>query len=234
MGAVWGSVANAVIYRLPKSIPWTRGKSVCPSCGHTLASADLTPLLSWLLLRGKCRYCKKNIGWRYFVVEAVMGIGFAVLTSLFGWGAAGLIIGFWASVVIAVMDWETSLVSDAMCLVWLAGILLWQWSTGLDVGSSILGILVSVGMIGGIWAYSRGKAMGFGDVEIAAVFGWWLGWPLAGVALWIAFVSGAVVGVAMIATRKTKIKATMPFGPFLVIGAWLAWGLGDKLLAALF
>ena len=209
-GAIAGSAANAIIYRLPHGVSWWKGRSLCPRCKHPLAWYDLIPLFSFLSLRGKCRYCGTAIGIRYLLVELVMALGFAYLhTPLL----AGLL---FATVVIAVMDWESMLVSDWMVGIWLVLVLLlgqFSW----------VGLAVGVGLIGAIWAISKGKAMGFGDVEIAAVLGLWLGWPKTAYALWIAFVSGAAVGIWYLVVGKKKMKSRIAFGPFLILGSWLAF-----------
>lgn len=210
VGVVAGSVANALIYRLPRGISWWKGRSMCPECKHALAWYDLIPLLSYLFLKGKCRYCRKPIAIRYFLVELVMGIAFAVS------GLSFLSCLVWVTVVIAVMDWEMGLVSEWMVVLW--GLLvLWK--------GSWVGLGVGVIIIGGIWAVSRRRAMGFGDVEIAAVMGWWLGWPKIVVGLWVAFVGGAIVGVI----TKRKLHGVIAFGPFLILGTWIAYLWGDKI-----
>jgi leader peptidase (prepilin peptidase)/N-methyltransferase len=156
---------------------------------------------------------------------------------------------FWATVIIAVMDWETRLVSEKMIVIWGFLVLTMQFASPLlckmsnvkcqmsnqiqisnfQIQNNFMGLLVAVGLIGGIWAVSRGKAMGFGDVEISAVMGWWLGWPRIAPALWISFVSGALVGLWLMVHRKMKMKSEVAFGPFLILGCWVANLWGDKI-----
>ena len=211
IGAVAGSVASAVVYRLPRGLSWWRGRSVCSQCKHALAWFDLIPLLSYLQLQGKCRYCHKAIGIRYFLVELVMAVGFAYFQSPL---LAALL---FITVIISFMDLETMLVSDWMVGAWFILVVL---STQYSV-LSFYGLLAGIGVIGGIWALSRGRAMGFGDVEIIAVLGMWLGWPKIGVAMWWAFVIGAVVGVIKLWRGKAKLKSQIAFGPFLILGGWI-------------
>lgn len=222
VGATAGSVANAVTYRLPRRISWWSGNSICPKCKHQLAWYDLIPLLSYLMLGGKCRYCRKPISWRYFLVEIFLGLSFVVINS-HSWSYNSLILSaiLWISVVIAVMDWETMLVSDWLVGSWLVLVLI---SMNYElITMNLIGTAVATTLIGGIWAVSRGKAMGFGDVEIAAVFGLWLGWPKVAPALWISFVAGAVVGIWYLAVGKKRMKSRIAFGPFLILGGWLAY-----------
>lgn len=218
-GTMAGSVANALIYRLPRNISWVKGHSMCNHCKHKLAFLDLIPILSYLMLGGKCRYCKKSIGLRWFLLEIGMGLGFVWLSSPL------LCAILFVTTVIAFMDWETKLVSEALVLIW--GILVLG---NFNIWGPVAGIL----LIGGIWAVSKGRAMGFGDVEIAAVMGLWLGFPKILIAIWIAFIVGAVVGGVMLLNKKTKLKAQIAFGPFLIIGTWVAYFWGDKIVKYVF
>ncbi|MEK7164133.1 MAG: prepilin peptidase [Patescibacteria group bacterium] len=212
LGVIAGSVANAVIYRVPRGVSWYKGRSFCPNCKHALSSCDLLPIASYLLLRGKCRYCQSPIPVRYLLVELFLGVGF-VLSPLSNLGI------LWVSTVIAVMDWETMLVSDWMVLIW----------GGLVVVSSgiggISGGLVGMGVIGGLWLITNKKAMGSGDIGIAAVLGLWLGFPKIITALWVAFVIGGIYGGYLLITKKAKLKTAVPFGPFLILGGWIAYTL---------
>lgn len=157
---------------------------------------------------------------RNFGVELVTALGFVFLP----WQLWGV---WWVTIIIAVMDWETQLVSEAMVVVW-GALAIMTASLGW------LGLAVSLGVIGGLWAISKGRAMGFGDVEIGAVLGLWLGWPKAGIALWAAFVIGAVVGVVKLARKTSKLGSEIAFGPFLIIGGWIAYFWGGKIIAWLF
>lgn len=129
------------------------------------------------------------------------------------------------------MDWETKLVSETLVVIWaILAILNSPFGSPSLIKEGVGGVLIGVGFIGGIWAVSRGKAMGFGDVEIAGVAGWWLGWPKIAVGLWAAFVSGAIVALGFVVRGKLKMKSTIAFGPFLVLGAWVASLWGDKII----
>ena len=247
-----GSAANALIDRLPQRESWMSGRSKCDQCKHELGAADLIPVVSYIALGGRCRYCRKPIPYRNLVVEIFLGTFFVLIFNLqFSIFNQFLIFNViilqtmaWVSTVIAVMDWETKLVSEAMVILW--GVLIFahkfsifnfQFSINLLISqlqTDFLGVLVGVVTIGGIWAVTKGKAMGFGDVEIAAVMGLWLGWPKVLVALWTAFVVGGVVGAAKILQRKAKMKSQIAFGPFLIIGTWVAYAWGDMIIQWLF
>ncbi len=221
LGMMAGSVANAVIYRLPRNISWIRGHSKCNHCKHELGFWDLIPILSYLLLGGRCRYCKKSIGSRYLFVELLMGLGFGLLANPL------LCAIFWVTIVIAFMDWETKLVSEALVLIWAILVI---GSRNINVGGALIGIL----LIGGIWAITRGKAMGFGDVEIAGVMGLWLGWPKIAAALWVAFIVGGVFGAWQMIRHKKNLKSQIAFGPFLIVGVWVAYFWGDMIIKYVF
>ena len=227
LGAVVGSAANALIDRLPKKISWARGRSRCDSCGHQLNASDLIPVVSFLCLGGKCRYCHRKIASRNLIVELAMVVGVSGIIGLRGiTGESMVLVGiWWLTVIIAVMDWETRLVHEGLVLVWgLLGVV----SSGYGM-SSLWGALVGLGLVGGLWAVTRGRAMGFGDVEIATVMGMWLGWPKIGVALWVAFVVGGIVGGWLLVGGKKKLKSEIAFGPYLILGAWVAFMWGDMI-----
>ena len=194
IGAMMGSAANALVDRLPRRESWVRGRSRCDKCRHVLGWQDLVPVVSYLILKGKCRYCRSPIPYRNLVVEVFLGVSFGLVAQLHSLPVAQLILMgiLWVTTIIAVMDWETRLVSELMVVLWGAMVIAHQFSNNFQ--SNLIGSIVGAGVIGGIWAVTKGKAMGFGDVEIAAVMGGWLGWPVVAPALWIAFVAGAVVG----------------------------------------
>lgn len=246
-GAIFGSAANALIYRLPRQTSWTRGKSICPGCKHQLEGIDLIPLFSYILLKGKCRYCRKDIGASYFWLELFMTMGFGIIgfwpqTDL---GIKICLVGIlWTTTIIAVMDSQTKLVSEWMVVIWAvfsSGLVYLQ--NGWQIQNIFLGVGVTGLIVAGIWAISKGKAMGFGDVEIALVMGLWLGWQRGAVALWMAFVTGAVWGGYILFSNRSSakpvksekiLKQEMAFGPFLIAGAWIAYFWGDKIFGYVF
>ncbi len=213
-GAIIGSVANALVYRLPRGLSWSQGRSRCPKCHQALAWYDLLPLVSFLILGGKCRSCHKPISLRYLVIELFMVVGFLWLPTPLLWAL------WFVTIIIAFMDWETMLVSDWLVVIGLVLAFLINWPPS---KLWLWGLLLAVGLIGGIWALSRGRAMGFGDVEIVAVLALWLGWPGVGIALWVAFVSGAIVGVGYLLGGKKRLQSQIAFGPFLILGGWAAY-----------
>ena len=161
LGLIAGSVANAMVDRLPRRESWFAGRSHCDKCGHVLGVADLVPVVSYLSLGGKCRYCRSPIGRRNLVVELFLGLSFIVING-HSWSYNSLILSaiLWVTVMIAVMDWETQLVSD-----WLVG--MWFVLIIFNVQYSIFniyGLLVGAGVIGGLWLVTK-KEGWEGDIK---------------------------------------------------------------------
>ncbi|KKS32523.1 MAG: Type 4 prepilin-like protein leader peptide-processing enzyme [Candidatus Amesbacteria bacterium GW2011_GWA2_42_12] len=240
LGIILGSVANAVIYRLlagrqaSPDLSWWRGRSICPKCKHKLGFWDLIPLLSFLFLRGKCRYCHSPISLRYFLVELFLGAAFVFVGihySVFSTRLLWMAI-LWVMTVIAVMDWETMLVSDWLVGSWLIMILLTMNYELITM--NLLGVAVAVGIIGGIWILTKKKGMGSGDIGIAAVMGLMLGWPKIAIGLWFAFITGAAFGLWSLVFGHKKMKSAIPFGPFLILGTLIASIWGEKILRIFF
>jgi leader peptidase (prepilin peptidase)/N-methyltransferase len=198
IGVAMGSAANALIDRLPRNESWFKGRSKCDKCRHALNGKDLIPIFSYISLKGRCRYCRSPIPYRNLILEIILGLSFIVING-HSLSFNSLLLSFIAviSVIIAVMDWETMMVSEALIVVWGGLVILANWANAAN-WANWGGVLVGVGLIGGLWVVSRGRAMGFGDVEIAAVVGWWLGWPKVLIGLWAAFVSGAVVALCFV------------------------------------
>lgn len=222
VGLIAGSVANAIIYRLPRGISWYKGRSFCPECKHPLSIYDLVPIASYLLLRGKCHYCHSPIPTRYLLVEVFMGLVF-ILGYLSNLGFLSYLM-IWITVVIAVMDWETMLVSPRLVRIWAIIVILNLISFHSLNINNLFGLFLGLGFMWSIWKFTNGK-MGDGDIEISAVLGLWLGWPKIINALWFAFVIGGIYGAYLILSKKAKLKTAVPFGPFLILGGWIAYTL---------
>jgi prepilin signal peptidase PulO-like enzyme (type II secretory pathway) len=226
LGLVFGSAINAIVWRLYVGRSWTRGRSECPDCGHQLAARDLVPVVSWLWLRGRCRYCGKRIHWQYPVVELVT----AVLFGLSAWvlvGSDPVTAGFWLVmlvmlVVLAVYDLRWLLLPDKVMVPLIAVALVYAAVTaGLAHSPRVLlGALVAAAVAGGafytlVWA-TKGRAMGGGDIKLVFAMGLMLGVKALVVALLLAFNVAAIVGLVMIAMKLRGRRDQIPFGPFLV------------------
>lgn len=233
LGAVVGSFLNVVIYRLPRGLSVIRPGSMCPACRRPLAPLDLVPVVSYLLLRGRCRRCGQPIGARYLLVELAGAVLWWAAWARFGpgpdfWRAAVL-----ASLVVtaAAIDLEHGIIPNRLVLSGLAlGVPLAAWSGLPRLADGAVGLLAAGGLFFGVsLAYPGG--MGGGDVKLAALIGWYLGWRLALVGLLFAVTLGALVGLGLIAAGRRRRQDTIPFGPFLAAGALFALYFGAEALA---
>ena len=239
LGLAVGSFLNVVIYRLRHGRSPIKGRSICDQCKRQLGWRDNIPLLSWLWLRGRCRYCKAKIPADYPIIELLSGLEFVwvywllkVNFSFFGqvegfYSLALLVywlILFSGSLVIAIYDLKYMIIPDEVwwLLVVVAGVRLFfshQWQ--------VLPAAVASGLfLYSLYWLTRRKGMGFGDVKLGVLMGLVLGWPLIIVAYFFAFLTGAGVGVILILTGKKKFKQKIAFGPFLILGMLVAklWG----------
>ena len=246
IGAAVGSFVNVLIYRTVEGEDWVKGRSRCDQCRKLIAWYDNIPLLSYLILGGKCRNCQKPISIQHPVIELLTGLLF-VWWYLIGFTFFKLVESplsyvqpiFWLIVgllllIIFVADWLYQIIPDfanvglgILAVVYrlylsMTGVMRWE-----DFWAAVLTGLVMFGLLFLIWWLTRGRGMGFGDVKFALVMGILLGWPRAGIALFLAFVLGALVGVILILVRVKKPRERIAFGPFLVLGTAIAlvWGL---------
>jgi leader peptidase (prepilin peptidase) / N-methyltransferase len=237
-GLVFGSFGNVLIARLPKEQS-LRGRSACPRCGATIRLYDLIPVFSFIALEGRCRDCRSPIAIRYPLIELASGALFAAALALFPMdliAAAFTAFGLWALLLIAVIDAETQSIPDVLTLtVGIAGLALHLWAG--DAG--IVAPLVGLAFFGSQWAFSKGKWVGSGDVLLAAAMGFFVGsWRLMLVALMLALMLAYIIGAAFVIVQmllqNTKPGQSVAFGPFLVLGAALAFAWGERMLMVLF
>jgi leader peptidase (prepilin peptidase) / N-methyltransferase len=235
-GAIVGSFLNVCIYRLPlgKSVVWPA--SACPHCNRGLAWYENIPVASFLVLRGRCRTCARPIGWRYPLIEALTAVMFAAAWWFFGPGillVSRLLFGC-ALIVLFAIDFEHHLLPNVITL---PGIVIgFVFSVFAEPGwiASAIGILLGGGSLFLIAeAYYRlrhEEGLGMGDVKMLAMIGAFLGWKLVLVTLFLASVSGSIIGVAVMAVKRGGLKYALPFGTFLAIGAAVAAVAGDFLV----
>ena len=228
IGLVVGSFLNVCIWRLPRHESIVLPASHCPSCNRPLALYDNIPVLSYLILGGKCRYCKTRISWRYPLVELINGVGYTVLMWRYGLGWPLLIYGvlFSALVVITFIDLDHQIIPDRITL---PGMVI-----GLAAGSFILpngliegaaGLLLGGGLFYLIAVLSRG-GMGGGDIKMIAMVGAVLGWKAVLLTIFVGALSGSLVGILLMLLHGKGRKTPVPFGPFLSLGTvvFLFWG----------
>jgi leader peptidase (prepilin peptidase) / N-methyltransferase len=235
-GAIVGSFLNVCIYRLPlgKSIVWPA--SACPQCRRELSWFENIPVASFLVLRARCRTCRTAISWRYPLVEALTALFFAFAWWYFGAGvllASRLVFGC-ALIVLFAIDLEHHLLPNVITLPGIAVGLAFSSFTEPGWIASLIGIVFGGGMLYLIAeAYYRVRheeGLGMGDVKMLAMVGAFLGWQLTLVTLMMASISGSLIGVILIATRRGTMKYALPFGTFLALGAAAAATVGPALL----
>lgn len=234
-GLFFGSFLDVLIDRIPIGKSVIYGRSVCEFCNHTLAFYDLIPVVSFLFLRGTCRYCHKKLSLQYPLIELVSGFLFVCIYFL-EMPMSPLQISIFAidvllaslGLVLTIIDIKHRILPDKLLIVFGALCLL---RFVLDNPFLIINrfevALLSMLPLLLIFLFTKGKGMGFGDVKLIFVLGFLLGFPRILFAYYVAFLTGGVVGVILILRRKKSFhKATIAFGPFLFIGAAVAsiWG----------
>lgn len=237
-GLVIGSFLNVVIARLPEQRSLWMPGSTCPGCGNAIAWHDNIPLVSFAVLRGRCRACATPIPWRYPIVEAATAALFVLAWLVFGGDVRQFVVAvvFLAALVaITVIDLRHQIIPDAITLPGIVAGLVASLVTGrISWVESVGGALLGSGLFVAIIVLSRG-GMGGGDLKLAAMLGTFLGWQALLVALFVAVMLGGISAVALVASRRLGRKDVIPFGPFLALGgavalfwayAILAWYLG--------
>lgn len=236
MGLIVGSYLNVVIYRLPRELSTAWPRSHCPGCGNAIAARDNVPLLSFLLLRGRCRFCRTPIAWRYPAIEALTALLFLLCFWRFGPSleTAAACLFSAALVALAVIDLEHFLLPDQITLpgtvvgLALAPWLDWGGAKEALIGAG-LGALVLLAMTWG-WRLVRGEeGMGLGDVKMLAMIGAFLGWKGTLVTLLLASASGAMVGLALLGRGGAGWKTRLPFGFFLAAAGMVCLFFGQPL-----
>lgn len=260
LGLLVGSFLNVVILRLPARMAasWeqeardilaldgdaaplppgiVRESSHCPQCKHVLSVADNIPLVSWLALRGKCRYCRSKISIQYPLVELLSGVLSAVIVWRLGPtlpALAGLVFT-WFLVALSGIDFRTQLLPDQMTfpLLWL-GLLLALLPMFVPATSSIIGAALGYLSLWSVyWMFKllTGKeGMGHGDFKLLAALGAWMGPVSLLPIVLLSSLIGALVGVALIVTRRHDRDVPMPFGPFIAAAGWVWFVSGNSLL----
>ncbi len=227
VGLAWGSFLNVLIDRLPKgeSVVW--GRSRCDYCKKPLRWFELIPILSYIIQKGRCRRCHKRLSFQYPLIECMTGIGFVSLSSIsHSWSLLlSHSILFSAFLVIFVADFKYQIIPDSMILVGIfAAIIpfLTTYTYQLAATNHLLAAFGVTVMFFLLWGVTRGRGMGLGDVKLVFLLGLLLGYPGIIVALYIAFLTGAIVGVILVVVRKKSLKSNIAFGPFLIIGTLIA------------
>ena len=255
LGLIIGSFLNVVIHRLPKMLEtaWRQQcaelnnakpephhrydllfpRSACPHCGHPISALENIPVISYLVLRGKCKNCKAPISARYPAVEILCGAVSAYTAWHFGFGAAtlGALLLLWALLALTWIDIDTQLLPDdiTLPLLWL-GLLFSLGGTFTDLSSAVIGAAagyLSLWSVYWLFKLTTGKeGMGYGDFKLLAALGAWLGWQMLPLIILLSSLVGATIGIALIFFTRHGRNVPIPFGPYLAGGGLIAlfWG----------
>lgn len=231
LGLLVGSFLNAVIWRLYSGRSILEKNSRCPHCGHPLGVADLIPVISFFLLRKKCRYCAKPISWQYPLVELATGIAFVLVYRLQGLSFTTyyLLLTTCFLIVIFVYDLKHYLILDRV--VWPAALLafLYQGYRG-NWGSALLGAGLLAGFFALLFFVSRGKWIGAGDVKLGIFLGLLVPFPATLALFFLAYLMGALFSLVFLVLRRKKMSDRLPFGTFLTLAAFIAMLKGEEIM----
>jgi len=246
LGLGIGSFLNVVIYRLPRGLSVVWGRSFCPKCRRKIAWFDNVPLLSFAWLRGHCRYCHSPISWRYPVVELLTGtlfvLGATCLGNLSNLGYLGIAevgltwVLFSALIAIFFIDLEQQIIPDEILLpviflFLLSKIFVPHLTTHYLLLTTLLPAVGAALFLFLIRVVTRGRGMGLGDVKLAFLMGLVLGFPKIIIAFYLAFLTGAIVGVILILVKKARFGQKIAFGPFLAAAIIITVLWGEKILS---
>ena len=259
LGLIIGSFLNVVIYRLPvmmdreallfcSELLESPGKtppcadepfnlvvprSRCPNCTHAITALENLPVLSWLLLRGRCSVCGVGIPVRYPAIETLTCIlsAFVAWHFGFGWPAAAALIFTWVLIALSCIDFDHQLLPDSITLPFLwVGLFSSLFGLHSNLESAVMGAMAGFLILWSVYHVFKlvtGKeGMGYGDFKLLAMIGAWLGWQNLPATLFLAAVLGATVGISLIFFRRHDKNIPIPFGPYLAAAGWIAmlWG----------
>mgnify|MGYP003390187219 FL=1 len=255
LGLIVGSFLNVVIHRLPRMMErgWMlecaelRGetpppaekltlatpRSRCPQCGHGITALENIPILSYLVLGGRCSACRTRISPRYPLIEALSGLlsGYAAWRFGASWAGAGALLFIWGMIALTFIDLDTQLLPDSITLplLW-AGLLLNLGGTFVELKAAVIGAAagyLSLWAVYWVFKLATGKeGMGYGDFKLLAVIGAWLGWQMLPLTILASSMVGAAVGISLIVFARHGRNIPIPFGPYLAAAGIIAlfWG----------
>jgi leader peptidase (prepilin peptidase)/N-methyltransferase len=238
LGLIVGSFSNVCIYRIPRNKSIIYPASHCPKCRSNISPKDNVPLLSFILLKGRCRNCKSKISIQYPIVELLTGLTFLVIHLIYGLSIQSLIYIILSSalIIIALIDLNEQIVPDVISLpgivigfsisLFVPYISFINSALGIFVGG---GIILIIGLAGSV--IFKKEAMGGGDVKLAAMIGAFLGWRYVIISLFLGFFLGAVAGIVLILSKIKSREDVVPFGPFIVLGSFITLLWGEKIIS---
>lgn len=263
LGATVGSFLNVVIHRLPlmmerqwrqqcaeldnpeatpapqEPLNLAKPDSRCPHCGHKIRAWENIPILSYLLLRGRCSGCGAGISLRYPIIEAVTALlsGFAAWQFGFTWETFGALLLTWSLIPLIMIDIDHQLLPDNITLPFLwVGLGLNLFGLYTDLGSAVIGAMAGYLSLWAVyWAFKllTGKeGMGYGDFKLLALLGAWMGWQQLPVIILLSSLVGAAIGIGMVLLRGRDHTIPIPFGPYLAIAGLIAFYWGEDIAGA--
>jgi len=236
-GLALGSFANVIIYRVPRNKSIITPRSACPVCGNQIFWYDNIPLISYLILRGKCRFCKTRIPIRYPLVELLTAFLFGMVYVAFGPAleAAWYMSFIFILIITTFVDLEhliipQSFINAGLIMATSGFIAFWdsRWISGLIGAVIAAAFLYLSGLLGKVLFHK--ESMGFGDVLLGLITGLFLGWKLSIMMLFLTFCSAAVILLILMAFKKVKAGVHVPFGPFMALGSVLSLFFGEFLI----
>ena len=242
VGLCFGSLANVLIYRLPLKRSIVKPQSACTACGEFIATYDLLPVLSWVMLKGRCRCCRAFISLRYPLVELACGLLFAGMVLLTPTISAVFLSAFaFILLVISYIDWDTQEIYDGLLIIaalvgviWVVCSYFFVFPLAPCFINAVLGILVGAAPLFVLdkltLAIYKKDGFGYGDVKLMAVSGLFLGWQYVLMAFFFAFLSGGFYATILLITGRAKSGEYIAFGPFLSSGVISALWFGRALL----
>lgn len=245
-GTIFGSFYNVLIDRLPLGVSPFKGRSHCDNCKHILGPFDLFPVFSYLLLRGKCRYCHHPISIQNPIIEIstgclFVGTYFYVLSRITDFATSAhfllallsLLIVFSSFLIIFVIDLKHRIIPDELIISTLIGVIIYSSTFPITLISVVMRLLgAGVGLLPFLSLYllTKGKGMGFGDVKLGPVLGLFLSFPLVLVGLYLSFLTGGLISIILLVVHVKEWGQKIAFGPFLITGTLLALIAGEQII----
>lgn len=229
-GVIIGSFLNVCIYRIPEKQSVVVVRSHCMSCGKQIKWYDLVPLVSFLILRGRCRYCKAKLSWQYPAVEALNGILYGIIVLVNGFNITSILYCLATSALLAlsIIDWRTYEIPPSFNIfIGILGIIrlildLPHWYNYVIGFVSVSGFLLLIFLV------TKGRGIGFGDVKLMAAAGLLLGWKLIILSLGLGCVLGSIIHITLMYVKdKDRVLA---FGPYLSLGIFISMLYGEQII----
>ncbi len=226
-----GSFLNVLIYRIPNEMGVMKGSSFCPNCSHSLQWSDLVPVVSFIVLLGKCRYCKKSISFRYPFVELLTGILFTLCFWVYGFSLYAFVFCVVSACLVSLtfIDIDETYIPDRFhVIIFLCGLVLLVFTGELSLWDRLIGLVC---ISAPLYALSRlTGGIGEGDVKLFAACGILLGWKLILLTMLFASVAAALVGVILMITKQADRKTAIPFGPYIAASVAVSFLVGNNLI----